>query len=300
VDPVFDPLENPPDDQQILANLERAPKSESHTGQYVVDPKDNRRGPFDLGMLFPWHNWRQSPFHRESLLCADCHDVSNPTMSREPDGTYKLNKLDTPHPTHRKQDEFPIERTFTEWKNSVYGKAEIDVAGRFGGNKTTVSSCQDCHLPDATGTACKPGLGGNQRDDLPLHDFNGANSWILNAVRVLYPDEESGLTDEIVSAALGRVQSMMERAADMELFRRDGKLVVRVINRSGHKLPTGYGEGRRMWLNILYLDAAGQTIAERGHYDAETAQLTMDDTRVYEMHQGLDDYMAGVTGLPEG
>jgi len=301
VDPVYDPLENPPDDQQILADLGKArPRSESHTGQYTLDPKDNRRGPFDLGMNFAWHNWRQSPFHRESLLCADCHDVSNPTMSRQDDGTYKLNELDKPHPTHRKQDEFPIERTFTEWKNSVYGVAEIDTDGRFGGNKATVSSCQDCHLPDATGTACKPGLGGILRNDLPLHDFNGANSWILNAVRVLYPDSESGLTDQIVAAALGRVQSMMERAADVELFRRDGKLVVRVINRSGHKLPTGYGEGRRMWLNVLYLDAAGQTIGERGHYDPATAQLTMDDTVVYEMHQGLDEYMSGVTGLPEG
>lgn len=301
VDPVFDPLENPPDDQQILIDLKGArPKHETHTGQYILDPKDQRRGPFDLGMLFPWHDWRQSPFHRESLLCADCHDVSNPAMSRQGDGSYKLNELNKPHPTQAKQDEFPIERTYTEWKHSVYGKAEIDVDGRFGGNKTTVSSCQDCHLPDATGTACKPGVGGTQRDDMPLHDFNGANSWILNAVRALYPDEESGLTDEIVSAALGRVQSMMERAADMELFRRDGKLVVRVINHSGHKLPTGYGEGRRMWLNVLYLDAGGQTIGERGHYDAQTAALTMDDTRVYEMHQGLDEYMAGVTGLPEG
>jgi hypothetical protein len=300
VDPVYDPDANPVEDADILAGLAHAPDSESHTGQYVLDPKDRRRGPFDLGHGFPWHNWLQSPYHREAMLCANCHDVSNPTLSRQTDGTYKLNALDAPHPTHRKKDEFPVERTFTEWKHSVYGRAEIDVAGRFGGNKPAVSTCQDCHLSDATGVACKPGVGGVLRDDLPLHDFNGANSWVVKAVRALYPDEETGLTDDIVADALGRNQSMLERAADLEAFRRGNDLVVRVINRGGHKLPTGYGEGRRMWLNVQFLDAGGQLLQERGHYDPVTADLTTRDTRVYEMHQGLDAYMAGVTGLPVG
>ncbi len=299
VDPVFDPDENPPVDEEVLAALPLVP-GEPHTAQYIIDPIDRRRGPFVLFPGFPWHRWAQSPFHREAMLCANCHDVSNPALSRQEDGTYKLNELDTPHPTHDKQDEFPIERTFTEWKLSSFGQAEIDVDGRFGGNKPAVSTCQDCHLEDHTGEACKPGVGGTQRDDMPLHNFNGANSWVIAAVRTLYPDAETGLTDEIADAALARNVSMLERAGDLEVFLRDGQLVTRVINRTGHKLPTGYGEGRRMWLHVEFLDEVGQLLEDRGHYDAETATLTTDDTRVYESHQGLDDYMAEQTGLPAG
>ena len=302
VDPVYDP-ENPMVDQTILADLDQVP-GEPHTGQYVVDPEGHRRGPYFMGIGFPWHPWHQSPFHQEALLCANCHDVSNPALSRQPDGTYRLNDLDAQHPTHDKRHEFPVERTFTEWKLSVYERAPIETGGRFGGNKTAVSTCQDCHLPDTTGIGCKPGLGGELRDDLALHNFNGANSWVLRAVRELYPDEETGLSDEIVEDAIARNHEMLGLSADLEAFvRSDGgvdELVVRVINRTGHKLPTGYGEGRRFWINARFYDLNEQLLVEHGHYDATTAELTTADTRVYESVQGLDSYMAGETGLPEG
>src|SRR5262249_61462241 len=65
VDPVPDPA-NPPDDVAILAALVQAPAT-SHGGQYVVDPQDRRRGPFDLGPAFAYHVSRQSPYHRHAL-----------------------------------------------------------------------------------------------------------------------------------------------------------------------------------------------------------------------------------------
>ena len=36
---------------------------------------------------------------------------------------------------------------------------------------------------------------------------------------------------------------------------------VRVTNLTGHKLISGYPEGRRMWLNVQWFDAAGQLMA---------------------------------------
>ena len=80
VDPIASPS-NPPEDAGILAALASAPAT-SHGGQYVVDPQDRRRGPFDLGMFF-YHDWRQSPYHEDSLLCATCHEVSNPAFTRK-------------------------------------------------------------------------------------------------------------------------------------------------------------------------------------------------------------------------
>ena len=296
VDPVPS-AENPPEDQAILAGLAHPPVQEVGSGQFVIDPEDRRRGPFDLPNFF-LHEWRQSDFHRESLLCGTCHDVSNPVFELQSDGTYALGNLDQAHPTGDKHDQFPIERTFSEWKASDYAIAPIETDGRFGGRRPQVSSCQDCHMPDTKGTACVPGLG-EVRDDLPQHDLNGANSWVLRAIRRLYPDGETGLTDQTVARAIARNKSMLRRAADLESFLRDGELVVRVINQTGHKLPTGYGEGRRMWINVRFLDARGDLISERGAYDQGTATLTP-DTRVFEIKHGIGPNVAAATGLPTG
>jgi len=298
VDPYEDPA-NPQIDRRILNSLAERPV-QPHSGQYIVDPEDIRRGPFDLGPSFPYHDWRQSPFHLDSQLCGTCHEVSNPALTRQPNGDYTVNTLDAPHPTQLPYDEFPIERTFSEWKNSHFAKAKIEMGGRFGGNQTAVSTCQDCHMPKTTGTACNPVLGGAVRNDLPLHDFNGANSWVLDAVRSIYPDSETGLTNASVAAAHQRTQQLLSNAADLEASVKNGQLAVRVVNQSGHKLPTGYGEGRRMWINVKFFDAGNTLIAERGAYDVGTAVLTGGDTKVYEIEQGIDANVAGATGLPIG
>jgi len=299
VDPVFE-AENPPEDALILASLGLPPTGAPHSGQFVIDPEDWRRGPFDLGPTFGWHDWLESPFHREALLCGTCHDVSNPVFERQADGSYAVGALSTPHPTHDKRDEFPVERTFSEWANSVFARAEMEMGGRFGGNKSAVATCQDCHLPDVTGVACAPGLGGRLRDDMPLHSFTGVNSWVLRAIRRLYPDSETRLSAATVDAALARSLALQQSAADLHAFERGGELVVRTVNQTGHKLPTGYGEGRRMWLNVRFLDAAGHVVAEHGAYDAATAELSAADTRVYEVVHAIGSEVAAATGLPAG
>lgn len=296
VDPINAP-ENPPSDAGILSALAEQPVN-TGGGQYIVDPLDIRRGPYQLSPTFFYHDWAQSPFHRESLMCATCHDVSNPVYTRQPDGTYALNSFNAPHPTQDKYDEFPIERTYSEWSQSTFAQVEIDMGGRFGGNQVAVSSCQDCHIPTTDGTACNPGLGGAVRNDLPLHDFNGANSWVLDAVRSIYPDAQTGLSATSVAAAHQRTLTMMQNAADLFAAAEGGEVVVRIVNQSGHKLPTGYGEGRRMWINVRFYDSLGNVIDELGAYDTPSATLTTGDTRVYETHQGLDGAMANLTGLP--
>lgn len=298
VDPVYDPNHNPVEDQAILAFS--VVNQNPHTGQYVVDPNDRRRGPFDLGPSFFFHEWRQSPFHQESLMCANCHDVSNPAYTRDPNtNAYVLNDLNQPHPTHNKFDEFPIERTYSEWAMSSFAQAPIEMGGRFGGNKTAVSSCQDCHMPDTTGTACVPELGGAVRNDLPLHNFNGANSWVLRAVDSLYPSTETGLFAAGIESAIARNIDMLQRASDMELNQAWADIDIRIINQTGHKLPTGYHEGRRMWLNIRFLDDANNIVREYGAYDPNSAVLTQ-DTKIYQAKHGLDADVATLTGLPVG
>ena len=153
-------------------------------------------------------------------------------------------------------------------------------------------------MPDTRGSAAVPGLG-SVRDDLPQHDLNGANSWVLAAIHRSYPESETGLSDPSVERATERNRSMLRRAADLELFAIGGQVIARVVNQGGHKLPSGYGEGRRMGLNLRCFDGSGNLLVEYGAYDPQTADLTP-DTRIWRVDHGIAADVAAATGLPQG
>jgi len=301
VDPDYTAGVDPAVDLAIIAGLTEVPMN-PHSANYVIDPEDRRRGPFDVvadwGGTFPFHQVEISPFHRDSRMCATCHDISLPHYSKQPDGTYAPNAWDTPAPSDNPYTQFPEQRTYSEWKVSMFAQGPVELNGRFGGNQTAVSSCQDCHMPTTTGHGCS--FDAPLRQDLPQHDFAGANTWVLRAVNELYFESETGLTPESVDASIARNESMLARASDMELSSDGSHLTVRVINFSGHKLPTGYVEGRRMWLNVKFYDGSNKLIAERGHYDAANAVLNEADTKVYQRKHGIDSVVAALTGLPVG
>lgn len=308
VDPVYTPGQSPIEDQSILANLQSQGllPSAPGSGRYVVDPDDTRRGPFDdVPVNLHGVPIIVSPFHFKSELCGTCHDVENPVFMRQPDGTYTLTALGSPHPTQDKYDMFPIERTFSEWSQSAFAsEAGVQMNGRFGGNQTVhqgvMRTCQDCHMPDQEGPGCRVPGAGVVRPNMPQHAFNGGNTWVLKAVRELYPDIETGLNDDIVNESISRAVEMLENASDMELSRTGSDLKVRIINYTGHKLPTGYHEGRIMWINVKFYNAADQLIAERGAYDFATGEVSEHDTKVYEAKMGLDAAVAAATGRPQG
>ena len=76
---------------------------------------------------------------------------------------------------------------------------------------------------------------------------------------------------------------------------------VRVINHAGHKLPTGYPEGRQMWLNVRAFDAAGTLLYESGAYDPAAGQLQRDaEAKVYEIKQGITPEFAALLNKPAG
>lgn len=188
---------------------------------------------------------------------------------------------------------------------SDFAIAPIDMGGRYGGNDPLVSTCQDCHMPKTAGYGCSFTGSSIFRNDLPQHDFAGSHTWILDSILdldvslALY-DVPSFLTQADMDAGKLRNIAMLEAASDTELSIVNSELRVRVTNQTGHKLPSGYPEGRRIWVNVRFIDGAGQLVAERGAYDFNTAVLTTADTKVYETHLGLDAAVALTTGLPEG
>jgi hypothetical protein len=163
-------------------------------------------------------------------------------------------------------------------------------------------SCQSCHLRPVTGEGANK-RGVPVRTDLPLHDMTGGNYWMPEAIK--YLDEQNKLrlgggmsslqTSAMLAGAL-RAKEQLELAATISLTG-DGN-GVKIVNHTGHKLISGYPEGRRIWLNIKWYDGLGTLIREDGKYgeigvtvDGVSVKSLIDlsgtNTRIYEAHMGM-------------
>lgn len=294
VDPDYKLGISPPEDQAVLAALADVP-AHAANAMFVLDPQGRRRGPYVE--TDATHETLASPFHRQSALCGSCHDVGNVAVSKLADGRYRYNLLDSEAPDHDPWLQFPLERTYTEWKLSAFAAGGVDLGGRFGGNRgDVVSTCQDCHMPTVQGQGCSFG---RVRDDLAVHDFAGAAVPSLDLIAA-HTAGDPEVDQAAIAAGRARALSMLQRAATVELQRDGDSVLARVVNHSGHKLPTGHIEGRRVWLNLQFVDAAGQLLGERGHYDPVEAHLDEASTTVYEMQVALSEDAAAATGLPAG
>ena len=284
-------------------------------GRYVVDPADARRGPLadvplnlhGLSIIGEQINLVASPFHQKGELCGTCHDVSNPVYVKQKNGTYALGRLNAPHPTQNPHDMFPEQRTYSEWALSEFATEGVSFAdNRFGGpdHPTGVmKTCQDCHMPMTNGGACAFADGPPFfYRDVPAHSFSGSNTWVMRAIQTQMGGDAEfyGLTQDRVDASVARNVQMLRDASDMELTQVGNQVNVRVINQTGHKLPTGYPEGRLMWLNVKFLDGNGDVISEVGAYDHTKAEAELEGTKVWEAVHGIDAAIAKATGLPEG
>ncbi len=294
-------------------------------GSYVMDPLDVRRGPFPLppnpgdppvppeADCAIYHNSLESPFHRRADLCATCHDVSNPHFHFDNMSSgYVFNGTGTHHPDGNKYNMVPIERTYSEWLKSTFAQGMgVNMGGRFGGpGQTFVSDCQHCHMPVTDDFGCR--WVESPRDDLPTHRFAGASTWQLDAIAQQYgpsgSNEINAATVSALSAGKTNNESFLQLAADLEAVLTDvntpgiEQLRVRVTNQTGHKLPSGYPEGRRIWINVQFFDCLSNVtpFAERGEYDTGTAVLNTGNTKVYEMEGGLDNALATMLGRTPG
>lgn len=273
----------------------------SGNGMYVVDSDETRRGP--RTDADPRHPLRYSPFHRDAALCGTCHDVSNPVFDKQVDGGgnyyYTLNTLNTIPPSFNPYDHFPVERTYSEWLMSSYNTAQGIYAPQFGGNRQYVSTCQDCHMRDVTGKAAAQGNVA-LRTDLALHDQTGGNTWVPKIVPTFFPTE---VNVAALDSAVKRATYMLKNAATLEVTENYPVVHVRVTNETGHKLPSGYPEGRRMWINLKAYDGNNVLVAEFGAYDTATGILQVSNTKVYEAKLAMSADVRALTGLsndPDG
>jgi hypothetical protein len=265
-----------------------------------------RAGPYDYsdGTSPPPHAWKKSEHISSSEMCGSCHNVTSPLNNGVPVRTLiSPAGIDT-------GIAFPIERTYTEWLKSDYGTAlfadgleAVPVQNQPGVNVKRQQTCQDCHMeiarsedPQEQFLGCF--FGPNRNGKLSIHNFSGANTWVPKILKGEFPS--LGLDEAFDQAVQWSTELLTERTATIVTRATrsgDGQALaieVEVTNLSGHKLPTGYSEGRRMWIELEVRDAGGAVIYSNGAWNPATGELQRDaQTRVYEIKQGIWDPQSG-------
>jgi len=222
-----------------------------------------------------------------------------------------------------------VERTFSEHKSSLWPTTLVSdfatlplelqlldgavetahrkalVAGT-GGNyedgEDRYFSCQTCHLSPATGEGCNKN-NAPIRTDLPVHDMIGGNYWMPEAIKYLDNLDllflGGGLTADQIRA-LDTTVILAKEQLNMAASLAVNGNTLKITNLTGHKLISGYPEGRRMWLNIKWYDAGSDLLREDGTYgtitvDIDGSPTPVDsiidlhdpNTKIYEAHYGM-------------
>ncbi|UCC97331.1 MAG: hypothetical protein JSW66_15975 [Phycisphaerales bacterium] len=251
----------------------------------VADPANTVRGPYDDSEGAMPHNTKESEYHASSSLCATCHLVSNPLQVQD------VNTA-PPHTFGH------IERTYSEWFLSDFAQRGAE------------GTCQSCHYPAVEGGGQPSRFGGPKRDYFVMHGPVGGSVWAQDVTWLLWDGKD--MDRKAVELGKQRALEMLKTAASLSIQSSvPGKAVLRITNLTGHKLPTGYPEGRRMWINVKFFDASGELLREIGRYgpmqdtifDQSVAAPTLLDpeqTRVYECLPGLSEAQAKKYGKKPG
>ncbi|MGH7818857.1 MAG: multiheme c-type cytochrome, partial [Candidatus Binatia bacterium] len=248
-----------------------------HNGNFIVnqtgrkigphaDPVDLEQHPLDaLVESDPEVAAANSSFMRSSQLCAVCHNVTNPIL-RIPAGHAAAGQR------------VPVERTYTEWYFSDFGPtAKGNPNLPLDPTDPGQRSCQDCHMPKVDGFGADPSLAGAgaiPERQIAQHTFVGGNTWAQDMIPFFFPDQLPLIA--VFDAVQEKARQNLESAAELSTTLDGATLRVEVENLTGHKLPTGYPEGRRMWLHVVGYDASGARVFESGGYDAASAELAHD------------------------
>jgi hypothetical protein len=258
--------------------------TENAAGQYFVSSNSDKRASFADAAAR--HQMFYSRYHKSKFFCDTCHDVSNPVLANlAADGSQGL-----PTETDSAYSYFHVERTFSEFMLSAYGRqggaaTNADFQTQGAPNITHAAKCQDCHMRDVVGVgANKKGVPVRPNESVehpnsgqPLHDMTGGNAWVswvlasaipgspnhdlfnetqLNqgpAALTLDLSQGEGIDPVALLAGVERSKQQLLLAATIKNTTYDpatGALSFRVQNNTGHKLISGFPEGRRMFVNI--------------------------------------------------
>ena len=262
------------------------------TGSFVVGATNEIYGPFQDPKPVPMqHALGNTPTYRadvtSSELCGTCHTVHLPVLQ---DGKQLGHSYE--------------QTTYPEWAFSAYRTGTTPDGPLPLGAGTRAQSCQDCHMPkrDASGALSRSKIAGIQEHssfpevesglpaediDLPVREGFAQHLLVgLNVFLIDMADQFSqvlGITRQDPMLSTGGVPPLQATRNAMLTQARDRSAAVQVsdvravgdeltatvtvVNKSGHKLPSGVGF-RRAFLDFRVMDAAGRTLWESGRTTA--------------------------------
>ena len=226
----------------------------------------------------PQHPWGQDlEFLPSARMCGTCHDVST-GRERLDDRGVGLGVA------------FNEQRTYSEWLASDYAEA----------GSADAATCQDCHMPVIEGSilGCNMFAGQPHPDGGRRHVLVGANATTLRVLKSLYGSAGTGEVDDArYDESIAWTEEFVQTAATLEVeFPAEvdasvglASLPVRVINNTGHKLPTGYSEGRVMWLEVS-ASYQGELVWSSGAWDP--ASQTIEDDAQLRRYEAIAERLS--------
>lgn len=229
-----------------------------HSGNFLIDTNRIMFGPYPNPFTGPMELYVGfEPEFAEHIfssgICAGCHTLITETL--EDDGT--------------PSGQFFIEQaTYHEWLNSVYS-----LQGK---------ECQFCHVPHIQDSVviATDLLALEKRYPYGLHQFFGANTAMLSLMKEnrkelnIAPNSPDTMWNEsIASNRLSLRSAGVIEINSIEIQNDTLILDLTVINKAGHKLPSGY-PSRVVWIQIELSDhITGESIYRNGFMD-EHGNLT--------------------------
>ncbi|MEZ4227364.1 MAG: multiheme c-type cytochrome [Polyangiaceae bacterium] len=224
----------------------------SHNAELTLAGDRTMRGPLKDPSESRAHGSKYSPhFDRRSAdgaaLCGTCHDIVVPSP---------------PAPA-----EVHLERTFAEWKESIFSHE---------GSFTSCSSCHMTQVPNSV-VADAPGVG--VRPFRSRHDFPGVDLALTSFPRAA---EQRDLVQQALDVTL---------RAELCVAELPGSFVVQLLLDNvgaGHRFPSGAAHDRRAWVELRAF-AGSDALLESGVVADGEAAAKLADPNLLLFRDGAFD-----------
>jgi hypothetical protein len=242
------------------SNMTKTAVLEHGNASFVMSPGNVKRAGLQDAES-PYHDTQYSEHHTKADFCGNCHNIFHPVNN------------------------FPIERTYDEWKYSIYAQNDIQ--------------CQDCHMmPVEVGNMVADqllppeklegvdlggfvALGGPWREVRHRHGFVGGNAVLTAAMNAANSDNPEDLgRGTNYDEAIKRLQSVASLQLSVDKVDPNSlhRVNVRVTNeRAGHNLPTSLVDVRQVWIEVVVTDDKGNELLRNGTLD-ENNEVPKDST----------------------
>lgn len=216
------------------------------SGEITFDTNRVVYGPYLFPFVAPMREFvgftpKFSEHISSSSICAPCHTLITKTFDQAGEPT---------------EISFVEQATYHEWLNSDYPGRSV--------------SCQTCHMPAIEDSVIiSSGYAGlDKRFPYALHTLSGANSMMLKLMKWFQDSLDIELPDRLFDASITATRTLLQSAVELQMIDswmdKDSMIFqIRLINKAGHKFPSGY-PSRRAWVETVVRSDSGDTLLLSG------------------------------------